>query len=424
MKFKNLAINIFFITIMFFCFSLNASAKTVVKTCYYASGSYGAVYDVYDDLSSKAYVTKDQKKESINYNKWNDEDVQNWSSSQEGTSFVGKDYYNANSKACSPFALFRYSGGGVLWMGQYKFFVGDKVTVDTIYNKYASKEGWVILSPTIPTDKRGAFDSELGNLSTKIDGNYTSYLNTKCDEGPTMAADLVTPCNAILTTLATDIDTAKMKTKEAEGYGFTESVGLYPGYTNLKKNISDYPDKLTLIQQRFLDGQQTLENNKTTLEGIRTEEEKYDCANNLGKRDEAKCTELESQKDQIIAQSEEIKKEAIANNVSIALIDRDLKDLQDIAYGLEGCKLIPDRLMNLLKTAFNYIKIIVPILLLVFGTVDFSKAVISGDKDALTKAGKDFTKRVLIAMLIFFLPILLELLLGLIDKKETLCEIK
>lgn len=69
-------------------------------------------------------------------------------------------------------------------------------------------------------------------------------------------------------------------------------------------------------------------------------------------------------------------------------------------------------LIELINQIFDYVKIAAPILLIVFGTIDFSGAVISQDKDALGKAFSKFIKRALICAAIFFIPIILSWLIS------------
>jgi hypothetical protein len=61
---------------------------------------------------------------------------------------------------------------------------------------------------------------------------------------------------------------------------------------------------------------------------------------------------------------------------------------------------------------FSYLSIIGTILLIVFGVIDFSKASLSGDDDALKKAGKNFSKRLIAAVLLLILPIIVNFIMN------------
>ena len=61
----------------------------------------------------------------------------------------------------------------------------------------------------------------------------------------------------------------------------------------------------------------------------------------------------------------------------------------------------------------NLFYIVGPILLILFGTLDFSRATVSGEKDALNKAGKRFSKRLLATILLFLSPVIVNIIISL-----------
>lgn len=77
-------------------------------------------------------------------------------------------------------------------------------------------------------------------------------------------------------------------------------------------------------------------------------------------------------------------------------------------------EIIDAEVYNFLQQIFNVIKYAGPILCLVFSTIDFVKAAASQDKDALAKAGKNAGKRVIYALILFFVPVLIEFLFPLL----------
>jgi len=66
---------------------------------------------------------------------------------------------------------------------------------------------------------------------------------------------------------------------------------------------------------------------------------------------------------------------------------------------------------NLVQELFSLIMLLGPVLLIVFGTLDFAKAVLSGDESALKKAGTNFGKRILALILLFLIPFIISILL-------------
>ena len=55
--------------------------------------------------------------------------------------------------------------------------------------------------------------------------------------------------------------------------------------------------------------------------------------------------------------------------------------------------------------------------------LDFSKAVLSSDHDALKKAGQDFIKRVIATIILLLLPLFLQLVFGIFFPKEKIPDI-
>lgn len=91
--------------------------------------------------------------------------------------------------------------------------------------------------------------------------------------------------------------------------------------------------------------------------------------------------------------------------------EEERKDLDDITgNAAASCDAIFDsEAKELIERIFQIICIAVPILLIVLGSVDFANAVLSSDKEAMQKAVKRFTTRCIVAIAIFFLPMLVNL---------------
>lgn len=74
-----------------------------------------------------------------------------------------------------------------------------------------------------------------------------------------------------------------------------------------------------------------------------------------------------------------------------------------------------------LNSVFNIIKIVAPILVIVFSIYDFIKAVAGKVEGEMKKAFTKLLKRILFAIIIFFLPTLLDYFLGLVNEGYTTC---
>ncbi len=87
----------------------------------------------------------------------------------------------------------------------------------------------------------------------------------------------------------------------------------------------------------------------------------------------------------------------------------------------ESCKgLLTPGAYQMLQDAVNIVRIAVPILLIILGTLDFAGVVISDDKDQAKKATSKFVKRCICAVAIFFVPLIVRTILNLPGIKDTI----
>ena len=73
----------------------------------------------------------------------------------------------------------------------------------------------------------------------------------------------------------------------------------------------------------------------------------------------------------------------------------------------------------LLQKILNYIKILGPTAAIALGTIDFAKAIIISDEENMKKTESRFIKRIIAAMLLFFVPLLVQIFLGLVGITGT-----
>ena len=78
--------------------------------------------------------------------------------------------------------------------------------------------------------------------------------------------------------------------------------------------------------------------------------------------------------------------------------------------------LIGENLRKKINSYGSIVKISVPILLIVFGIIDFAQAVFASDADKMKAAQKKFIQRVIIAIIIFLVPTFVNLLLTLANQ--------
>jgi len=85
----------------------------------------------------------------------------------------------------------------------------------------------------------------------------------------------------------------------------------------------------------------------------------------------------------------------------------------DYVQLLVGCtELAP--IISLVKGLFTLIKILVPIILIIYGAIDLTKAVMASDDKEIKAATSKLIKRAIAAVAVFFAVTLLDVIMGLV----------
>ena len=85
----------------------------------------------------------------------------------------------------------------------------------------------------------------------------------------------------------------------------------------------------------------------------------------------------------------------------------NISDCKDLLGGENSTELI-----DLLKSIVTIVKVMIPLILITLGSLDFAKAIFSNE-DSMKKCQKKFIQRIIIAIVIFLIPSLLKVLLTL-----------
>ncbi len=94
-------------------------------------------------------------------------------------------------------------------------------------------------------------------------------------------------------------------------------------------------------------------------------------------------------------------------------IEGDVDDVFGDGSGATSCEeLLDANAVALVKKIFDWIRIITPIFLIVLGAVDFGKAVLANDEKQMAQATRNFVVRCIIAVAIFFVPMIVYYFLG------------
>ncbi len=108
------------------------------------------------------------------------------------------------------------------------------------------------------------------------------------------------------------------------------------------------------------------------------------------------------------ASSNNLYKENVAANILVKSTTYDCHD------AVLGCVDDESSLAWLLQKILNYIKILGPTMAISMGTIDFVKVIIISDEENMKKTQTKFIKRIVAAMLLFFIPTIVELLLNIV----------
>ena len=93
----------------------------------------------------------------------------------------------------------------------------------------------------------------------------------------------------------------------------------------------------------------------------------------------------------------------------------NLVNLMDLTCNLGGTQnvTIPGGIVNLVHLIFVAFQIVVPILLIIWGMLDFAKAVIGQDEDKIKAGQKTFIKRLIAAVIVFLILTIVQLVINL-----------
>ena len=85
-----------------------------------------------------------------------------------------------------------------------------------------------------------------------------------------------------------------------------------------------------------------------------------------------------------------------------------------LAAGTDICGKIPNAVFNVVSMIIMAIQVVVPILLIIWGMIDFTKAVIGQDENKIKDAQKIFIKRLIAAAIVFLTVTIVKFLINLV----------
>lgn len=409
----------------------NPQKRGIIVESYYIDGrySFGTTWKDFDEFAEllNMEINDDDNGDLIDEDEY-EENYMNWTMQSQArrVGYAGKDYFKLTETQKSwlvggrgtqelevspldgKITVFKY-GSGVnegfgswtsSWYNQYanelsaqikileKFEAGgeyynliktsneisDKIDEGKKYNFSNS-----IYKPEKMVEDLNSAYMELAQLINSEDMTYVSY-NAKCEQDDKMTED---PIAAALTAFNCDV------------FGVGEIDELPHG-----KNQDLIDAILTSI---ISDNINNILDSDIGIESIITTAEKY-----------IKLLAKSSNyiKKNIFFSDEEITNMINSLSDNYQLLVRDL----GVEIVLDCETLIGPELRDEINSYLDIIKIVIPIILIGLGIVDFSKAMFSGAEDQMKKAQSTFIKRLGIAILIFLVPTIINLLLSLANK--------
>lgn len=103
--------------------------------------------------------------------------------------------------------------------------------------------------------------------------------------------------------------------------------------------------------------------------------------------------------------------ETLSNNY-VQILDETI-DCTSKETGILGSVQDEESVAWLLQKILNYIKILGPSLAIALGTIDFVKAIVASDEKSMKETQKKFVNRLIAAFLLFFVPLIVQVLLNL-----------
>ena len=106
-------------------------------------------------------------------------------------------------------------------------------------------------------------------------------------------------------------------------------------------------------------------------------------------------------------------------NVNSNVIRTLSYDVSTYSCGNEYMTGIPARIPKLGKFVMNFLQILIPIILIIYGSIDLVKAVYASKEDEIKKAQQTFVKRLVGSILIFFVFAIVKLVVSVVSKNSS-----
>ena len=153
----------------------------------------------------------------------------------------------------------------------------------------------------------------------------------------------------------------------------------------------------------------------TKYESYNDELKTINCSDNSNEENVRKCDTYNMNKNLIVINLMRLRDQDNICSNQVSQVDQIIEENEDTCHVVKN-----DELNSLVSIIMKIFYIIGPILLILFGTLDYTKATVSSEKDALKKANQRFLKRLGATIILFLSPALTTLIIGLLNDNSSL----
>ena len=105
----------------------------------------------------------------------------------------------------------------------------------------------------------------------------------------------------------------------------------------------------------------------------------------------------------------------VATPKVFAANDKEFMDVQKhVSCGKDLIKNIPSQIPDITKRLYDAAMIVTPIILVIMGTVDLVKGVMTGKEDEMKKSRETFIKRLIVGLLVFLVALMTKFVISVV----------
>ncbi len=393
------------ILIVFVVFLGITRVEAISKICIYVDGDKTNKIEIDDSFASA-----DLQSGSYAHGR-----VENWSSSN-GTGFVGYDYFEEHGRTCPPYLVERKD------VMANEVYFADEESLDDVKD-YARNSKWItrgIYVYDLSSEKNGDGmhgDNSNNNSVTTITSKTCSCSGTDGGKKISVTFDVSDDLTAPRPTIKfgdekndENIDNWKSGYKDSD----------YTYMADLQKN-NKCPNYAVISRSPNVDSYLLLVSDEKNVSEIREQAKKF--GNNWFGAAPATVYQVSCQETVIDNTPTTSNKPPTSNEYDEPSINSNVSPLGPSfdTYSCGGSYLtgIPEKIPKLTKFIYIFLQILVPIAIIILGSLDLLKAVGGQKEDEIKKGQQVFIKRLVGAAIVFFVFAIVKFAISLVSDSST-----